>query len=205
MIDIVAVFITFFAVIDPIGTIPVFIAVTDQYDQKTKRRVALLATFVSACVLLFFLVVGEIVLTALSIPLSAFQISGGIVLFLFALNMIFGDSKPDEEIKLLKGSHKETAIFPLAVPSIASPGAMLAAVLLTKNSVYSLWEQMQTALVMLSVLVLAYILMLLAGFINRLVGSSGASVISRVMGLILSSIATTNILTGLSDYYRVLQ
>ena len=205
MIDIVAVFITFFAVIDPIGTIPVFIAVTDQYDQKTKRRVALLATFVSVCVLLFFLVVGEIVLTALSIPLSAFQISGGIVLFLFALNMIFGDSKPDEEIKLLKGSHKETAIFPLAVPSIASPGAMLAAVLLTKNSVYSLWEQMQTALVMLSVLVLAYILMLLAGFINRLVGSSGASVISRVMGLILSSIATTNILTGLSDYYRVLQ
>ncbi len=204
MIDILAVFITFFAVIDPIGTIPVFIAVTDQYDQKTKRRVALLATFVSACVLLFFLVVGEIVLTALSIPLSAFQISGGIVLFLFALNMIFGDSKPDEEIKLLKGSHKETAIFPLAVPSIASPGAMLAAVLLTKNSVYSLWEQLQTALVMLSVLVLAYILMLLAGFINRLVGSSGASVISRVMGLILSSIATTNILTGLSDYYKLM-
>ena len=68
MIDILAVFITFFAVIDPIGTIPVFIAVTAQYDQKTKRRVALLATIVSACVLLFFLVVGEIVLTALSIP-----------------------------------------------------------------------------------------------------------------------------------------
>lgn len=204
MIDLLAVFITFFAVIDPIGTIPVFIAVTDQYDAKTKRRVALLATFVSACVLLFFLVVGEIVLTALSIPLPAFQISGGIVLFLFALNMIFGDSKPDEEIKLLQDSHKETAIFPLAVPSIASPGAMLAAVLLTKNSVYSVWEQTQTALVMLAVLMIAYVLMLLAGFINRVVGSSGASVISRVMGLILSSIATTNILTGLTEYYKML-
>jgi len=204
MIDILAVFITFFAVIDPIGTVPVFIAVTDQYDQKTKRRVALLATFVSACILMFFLVVGEIILTALSIPLFAFQISGGIVLFLFALNMIFGDSKPDEEIKLLKNSHKETAIFPLAVPSIASPGAMLAAVLLTKNSVYSIWEQAQTALVMLSVLTLAYILMLLAGFINKLVGSSGASVISRVMGLILSAIATTNILTGFTQYYKLL-
>ena len=102
MIDILAVFITFFAVIDPIGTIPVFIAVTNRYDAKTKRRVALLATIVSAFVLLFFLFVGEIVLTALSIPLPAFQISGGIVLFLFALNMIFGDSKPDEEIKLLQ-------------------------------------------------------------------------------------------------------
>lgn len=204
MIDILAVFITFFAVIDPIGTVPVFIAVTDQYDQKTKRRVALLAAFVSACILMFFLVVGEVILTALSIPLFAFQISGGIVLFLFALNMIFGDSKPDEEIKLLKNSHKETAIFPLAVPSIASPGAMLAAVLLTKNSVYSIWEQAQTALVMLSVLTLAYILMLLAGFINKLVGSSGASVISRVMGLILSAIATTNILTGFTLYYKLL-
>lgn len=203
MIDVLAVFITFFAVIDPIGTVPVFIAVTDQYDQKTKRRVALLATFVSACVLLFFVVVGEILLTALSIPLPAFQISGGIVLFLFALNMIFGVSKPDEEIKLLKSSHKETAIFPLAVPSIASPGAMLAAVLLTENSEFTLFEQMQTALVMLSVLVLVYILLLLAGFIHRIVGSSGASVISRVMGLILSSIATTNIMAGLSDYAKV--
>ncbi|MBA6349264.1 MULTISPECIES: MarC family protein [unclassified Colwellia] len=204
MIDVLAVFITFFAVVDPIGTIPVFIAVTAQYDQKTKRRVALLATIVSACVLLFFLIVGEIVLTALSIPLPAFQISGGIVLFLFALNMIFGDSKPDEEIKSLQDSHKETAIFPLAVPSIASPGAMLAAVLLTKNSVYSLWEQTQTALVMLSVLILVYILMLLAGFINRIIGTSGASVISRVMGLILSSIAITNILAGFGDYYKLL-
>ncbi|MDU0114326.1 MAG: multiple antibiotic resistance protein [Psychrosphaera sp.] len=205
MIDFLAVFITFFAVIDPIGTLPVFIAVTEQYDQKTKRRIALLATIAAACVLLFFLVMGEIVLTALSIPLPAFQISGGIVLFLFALNMIFGDSKPDEEIKMLQDSHKETAIFPLAVPSIASPGAMLAAVLLTKNSTYTIWEQMQTALVMLSVLVLTYVLMLLAGVINRAVGSSGASVISRVMGLILSSIATTNILTGLSEYYKVMQ
>lgn len=81
---------------------------------------------------------------------------------------------------------------------------MLAAVLLTKNSVFTIWEQMQTALVMLSVLVLVYILMLLAGYINRLVGSSGASVISRVMGLILSSVATNKILTGLSDYYQLL-
>lgn len=204
MIDFIAVFITFFAVIDPIGTVPVFIAVTEQYDAKIKRRIALLATIVSACVLLFFLIVGEFVLTALAIPLPAFQISGGIVLFLFALNMIFGDSKPDEEIKLLQDSHRETAIFPLAVPSIASPGAMLAAVLLTKNSVFSVWEQVQTALVMLSVLVLAYVLMLLAGVINNIIGSSGASVVSRIMGLILSSVATTNILLGITDYYSQL-
>jgi len=202
MIDVLAVFITFFAVIDPIGTVPVFIAVTDQYDQKTKRRIALLSTFVAMCVLLFFIIVGEFVLQALSIPLPAFQISGGIILFLFALNMIFGDSKPEEEIRLLDQSHKDTAVFPLSVPSIASPGAMLAAVLLTKNSVYSVWEQVQTSAVMLSVLILTYLLMLLAGWINKIIGSSGASVISRVMGLILASVATTNILTGISEYYN---
>lgn len=201
MIDFLAVFITFVAVVDPIGTVPVFIAVTDKYDQKTKRRVALLATIVSACVLLFFIVVGELLLNSLGIPLPAFQISGGIVLFIFALTMIFGESKPEEEIKLLERPHKETAIFPLAVPSIASPGAMLAAVLLTRNELFSIWEQVQTALVMFLVLIVAYVLMLMAGFITKIIGSSGASVISRVMGLILSAVATTNILTGLSDYY----
>lgn len=204
MIDYLAVFITFFAVIDPIGTVPVFIAVTREYDQKTKRRIALLATIVAACVLLFFVVIGEIILKALSIPLSAFQISGGIVLFLFALNMIFGDSKPEEEIKFLEDDHKDTAIFPLAVPSIASPGAMLAAVLLTENAIFSLFEQMQTVVVMLLVLVVAYILMLLSGIITRFIGTSGASVVSRVMGLILSAVATTNILTGVSEYYKFL-
>lgn len=204
MIDILAVFITFFAVIDPIGTVPVFIAVTDKYDQKAKRRIALISTLVSMGVLLFFIIAGEIVLTALSIPLPAFQISGGIILFLFALTMIFGDSKPEEEVKHLESTSEETAIFPLAVPSIAGPGAMLAAVLLTKNEIYSLFEQIQTALIMLSVLVIVYILMLLAGFINRFIGNSGASVISRVMGMILSSVATTNILDGLAEYYKLL-
>ena len=117
--------------------------------------------------------------------------------------MIFGDSKPEQELKLCSESLKETAIFPLSVPSIASPGAMLAAVLLTKNSVFTIWEQLQTALVMLSVLLVTYVLMLLAGGITKVIGNSGASVISRVMGLILSSIATTNILEGLTDYYNL--
>jgi multiple antibiotic resistance protein len=200
MIDIVATFITFFAVVDPIGTVPVFIAVTSQFDEKAKRRIALLATLAAAGILLFFVVAGELILTAMSIPLSAFQIAGGIVLFLFALTMIFGESKPDEEIRLAD-SHGETAIFPLAVPSIASPGAMLAAVLLTENSRYSVFEQVQTFFVLLAVLVVAYALMFMSGSINRLIGRSGASVVSRVMGLILASVAMANLLAGLKLYF----
>lgn len=202
MIDFVATFIIFFAVVDPIGTVPVFIAVTAHFDDTAKNKIALISTLVAAAVLLFFVVAGELILIAMSIPLPAFQIAGGIVLFLFALTMIFGESKPDAEMKLVNDYH-ETAVFPLAVPSIASPGAMLAAVLLTENNRYSSWEQAQTAAVMLSVLVVVYLLMILAGQINRLIGSSGASVVSRVMGLILSSVATANTLAGIKAYFGI--
>jgi multiple antibiotic resistance protein len=200
MIDYVATFIVFFAVIDPVGTVPVFIAITRQYDDSARRKIALTATIVSAAILVFFVLAGELILNALSIPLSAFQIAGGIVLFLFALSMIFGESTPDEEVRMVK-SYKETAIFPLAVPSIAGPGAMLAAVLMTEKVRVSITDQIQTVVVMLVVLVLVYLLMLGAGFIHKLIGGSGASVISRVMGLILAAVATTNTLTGLKVYF----
>ncbi len=125
MIDFAGVFISFFAVIDPIGTVPVFIAVTRGYQKKEKIKIAFKATLAAAAILLFFVFAGGPILKAMSVPLSAFQISGGVVLFLFALSMIFGESKPEQETRLAE-SHNETAIFPLAVPSIAGPGAMLA-------------------------------------------------------------------------------
>ncbi len=202
MIDLIAIFIFFFAVIDPIGTVPVFIASTTHYEDKVKRQIALKSILISALILVFFVVMGEIILTAIDIPLSAFQIAGGIVLFLFALSMIFGDSKPDEEIKMVS-SENETAIFPLAMPSIASPGAMLAAVLMTENHRYHLWEQIQTTLVMFFVLLIVLVLMLAASRVHRLIGNSGASIISRVMGLILSSVAVSNILAGIKTYFNL--
>ena len=200
MIDFLATFIVFFAVIDPIGTVPVFIAVTRHLDAKARRRVALRATFASAVILVFFVVAGEIILISLDIPLSAFQIAGGIVLFLFALSMIFGESKPEQEVQLAY-SGQDTAIFPLSVPSIASPGAMLAAVMLTENSRYSILEQAQTTATMLVVLMVTYVFMLLAIWIHRVVGSSGASIISRIMGLILASVATKSVLAGVESYF----
>ncbi len=200
MIDFAAAFISFFAVIDPIGTVPVFVAVTQHHDEATKRRIALLATLVSAVVLLLFVVAGEIVLRAMNIPLPAFRVAGGVVLFLFALSMIFGESKPEQELALAENAH-DTAVFPLAVPSLAGPGAMLAAVLLTENARFNLWEQVQTAATMLIVLAVALALMLLASPVQRLIGRSGASVVSRVMGLILASVAVHNTLIGIKEYF----
>lgn len=202
MIDFVAIFIVFFAVIDPIGTVPVFIAFTSHFDEASKKKIAFIATAVAAAVLLFFVVAGEIILIAMSIPLPAFQIAGGIVLFLFALTMIFGEGKTGAELKLTQ-DHHETAVFPLAVPSIASPGAMLAAVLLTENSRFSIIEQGLTVAVMFSVLIVTLVLMLSAKYINRLIGVSGASVVSRVMGLILSAVATANTLSGIEQYFQL--
>ena len=200
MIDVLATFISFFSVIDPIGTVPVFVAVTAGFTPAQRRRAAGVAALVSSAVLLFFLIGGEPILDALSIPLPAFQIAGGLVLFLFALTMIFGDSKPDEEIRIAR-EQDETGIYPLAVPSIASPGAMLAAVLLTDNSKFDVWQQSQTAAVMLSVVAVAYAMMLAAGPIIRFIGRGGASVASRVMGLLLSSVAVDNTLTGVRLYF----
>ncbi|PKH09306.1 MarC family protein [Moritella sp. Urea-trap-13] len=202
MIDYISVFIFLFAVIDPIGTVPVFLAVTARHSEREKRKIALIATLAAAGILIFFVVVGEIILTAMNIPLSAFQIAGGIILFLFALSMIFGESKPEQEVKLATNV-SETAIFPLAIPSIASPGAMLAAVLLTENAKYSIFEQLQVTGTLLVVLLIALILMLGASRIHRVIGNSGASVISRVMGLILASVATANTLEGIKMYFAL--
>lgn len=203
MTELISTFIFLFAVIDPIGSVPVFIAVTSGLTEKEKRITALKAVLVSFAVLQFFIIAGELILDAIEVPLPAFQIAGGIVLFLFALTMIFGDSKPDEEIKSAKDP-TEIAIYPMAMPSIASPGAMLAVVLLTKNSVYSIYEQIQSSLVMVSVLAVVLILLLLSTKVHKIIGSAGASIISRVMGLILTAVAADNIIMGIKESFGLL-
>jgi multiple antibiotic resistance protein len=193
-------FVLLWAVIDPIGTVPVFISATSGHTPAERRKIALVASAVAAGILLFFIVVGELVLDAMRVPLMAFQIAGGIVLFLFALTMIFGESKPEVEQEEIGGS-RDVAIFPLATPSIASPGAMMAVVLLTQNEVNSIQDQFITSLLMLAVIAAAYGLMLGAGWISRMIGNGGASIVSRVMGLILASVAATQVLEGIKEYF----
>lgn len=189
-------FITLWAVIDPVGTLPVFIAVTAGMQGAQQRKVAVRAALVSAGVLLAFIAVGQIVLDGLGISLVAFQIAGGVILFLFALTMIFGESKPESDLHNPR-DQADVAIFPLAMPSLASPGAMLAVVVLTDNNRYSLEEQSVTAAMMILVLAAALGVMLLAGPLNRILGMGGAAIISRVMGMILAAVAVDNVLEAL--------
>ena len=200
--ELISSFVIMWAVVDPIGTIPVFLAATKGYSESEKLRIAGFASLVAFGILSFFLVVGEILLRNIGVPLSAFQVSGGLILLLFALDMIFGDSKPESEMQLLR-SAKETAIFPLAIPSIAGPGPILAIVLLTDNSRHSSLDQLVTGLIMTVVLGFTYVFMRLAGKINRYIGNAGAIVISKVTGLVLASMAATNILIGIKDFFKL--
>lgn len=193
-------FILLWAVIDPIGTVPVFIAATKGHKPQERRQIAFIAAAVAAGILMFFILVGERVLAAMGVPLMAFQISGGIVLFLFALTMIFGESKPEAEADDIRHSH-DVAVFPLATPSIASPGAMMAVVLMTQRDLYTIDEVFVTTALMLIVVGAAYGLMLGAGRVSRVLGNGGASVVSRVMGMILASVAAAEVLEGVKTYF----
>jgi len=185
-------FMVLWAVIDPVGTLPVFIAVTAGMDGATQRRVAMKAAAVALGVLLGFIVVGQLALESLGISLVAFQIAGGIILFLFALTMIFGDSKPQDDIAAPAAG--DAAVFPLAMPSLASPGAMLAVVLLTDNNRFALSEQAVTAGLTAAVMLVALAVMLAAAPLNRLIGMGGAAIVSRVMGMVLAAVAVDNVL-----------
>jgi len=200
--EFVTTFLFFFAVIDPIGTVPVFVAVTEGLDRATKRAIAIKATVFSALILVFFIVAGEFVLRAVAVPLEAFQIFGGSVLFLFALTMIFGEGKPEGELRLAEDSH-EKAIYPLAMPSIAGPGAIVAAMLSTKNADYTVAEQLQTTGSIIAVLLCVLILLLGSSWVDRLLGKAGAGLVSRIMGLIFGSVAVSNILQGISGYFSL--
>ncbi|EEW56616.1 MarC family protein [Epibacterium sp. DP7N7-1] len=197
--DLVREFITLFVVIDPVGTIPVFLFATAAVPQRLHRSFALRAVLVSALVLGLFLVLGQIILEGIGLRLGAFQIAGGIILFLFALSMIFGETKAASEIKEAENEDLSGAVFPLAIPSIASPGAILAVVILTDNHSTGVVEQAMTAVVLLFVLAITFVLLLLASKIQKLIGQTGVSVISRVMGLILATVAVDAVLQGLEQ------
>ncbi len=202
MTNLIEQFVTLWVVIDPIGTVPVFIAMTALLDSAGRRKTAIQAALVSAGILLFFLVFGQVLIDGLGIGLNSFQVAGGIVLFLFALTMIFGEAKSDSETRMAEDEaapKPNPAIFPLAVPSLASPGAMLAIVMLTDNHRFSIAEQIVTAGVMLTVVASACVLMLFADPIIRLIGHAGSAIVSRVMGMILASVAANAVLSALLD------
>ncbi|MFC6269697.1 MarC family protein [Frigoriflavimonas asaccharolytica] len=189
-----------FAVIDPIGTIPVYLEATKEFDQYHKRKIAIRASLIAFGILLFFIVIGQFILEGMSVSLDAFQISGGVILFLFALTMIFGDGKPDIEKNQIT-DYKHVTIFPIAIPSIASPGAILAVVLMTNNHLYTIQQQAITTGIVLIVIGMTCAILLAANHFQKRIGNYGITVLSKVMGMILAAYAVQSILTGITSYF----
>ena len=175
------------ATIDPVGTLAIFASVTTTLTPALRRKTALKATLYSAAILLGSIVIGQILLSALGIDLLSLQVAGGAILFLFALQMIFGSGMQEEDSNA--NSDHDLAVFPLAVPSIASPGAIMAVIVLTDNNLHGVTDQALTAGVLLGVLVITYLLMLASTQILRVIGTNGAAILVRVMGLILAALS----------------
>ncbi|GGF66250.1 MarC family protein [Wenyingzhuangia marina] len=191
------------AVIDPIGSVPVYLEATKHFDEKHKRKIAIRASLVAFAILLFFIIIGQVILEGMNIKLYAFQVSGGLILFLFALSMIFGSGKPASEKELIN-DYKHVTIFPVAIPSIASPGAIMAVVLMTDNHIYTLQQQAITTFLVMLVIGLTALLLLVANVVQKRIGDYGITVISKIMGLILASYAVQSILSGMKDYIQML-
>lgn len=193
-------FLLLIATIDPIGTLSIFVGVTRRSAKEDRPRIALKATLIGGAVLLAFLILGQFILGALNIRLESFQLAGGIILFLLGLQMVFGVGPAVEPPKPEAGH--DVAVFPLAIPSIASPGSILAIVILTDNHRYTILEQGVTALILAVVLGLTYVLMLLANPIHRLIGDTGGMIIVKVMGLLLCALAAENCVDALQTLWK---
>ena len=187
-------FATIWTTIDPIGNVAIFAGLTASLTRAERRRTALRASVYAAVILVVAVVAGQFILDAIGIHLHSLKVAGGIILFLFGLQMLFG--RLDAEPKAPEPG-RDLAVFPLAVPSIAGPGAMMAVILLTDNDVYTVAEQAQTGVVLLVVLLLTYILLLFSDAILRIIGRQGAAILVRVMGIILCSLAVEIVLMTL--------
>ena len=190
----------FLATIDPVGTLALFVGLTAGISAQERTRVAFRAIGYSAVILLVFVFVGQLVLGSLGIRLESFQLAGGIIFFLFGVQMVFGTGAASADSKSEPGH--DVAAFPLAVPSIASPGSILAAVILTDNREFSFGEQAITALLLMAVLGLTLLLLLQANRIYAWIGDAGSALMVRVLGLVLAALAVEMILGAGIELWR---
>ncbi|MGD9846768.1 MAG: MarC family protein [Variibacter sp.] len=191
-------FITLLVVVNPLGVVPFFLAITRGQDSALRRKVAISSVLISFFVLLAFIIGGGFLLQKMGIALRAFQIAGGIVLFLVALNMLNADGKappPASEEEAMS-----LAAYPLAIPKIAGPGTMLTVVVLTDDHRFDILQTAATTGVLVVVLLIQLALLLLAVPLSKVIGDTGASILGRIMGMLLVALAVNIVLTGLGSW-----
>ncbi|MBI1422467.1 MAG: NAAT family transporter [Gammaproteobacteria bacterium] len=198
-------FVTLFIVIDPIGVAWLFVALTRDVDNTIQRRMAARAVLLSGVMLLVFYFSGDILLKWMGITLPAFKIAGGILLILLAIDMVFARQsglRSTTAGETHEAEHKkDISVFPLAFPMIAGPGALTTVLLMSGNAANSalLWY---LVVILFAVLFITLLCLLYAPRLSRLLGETGANVISRLLGLILAALAVQFVIDGIKQSFH---
>jgi MarC family membrane protein len=198
-----------FAILDPVGNLPVFISATSYERVGAQRYIALfLALFVGGTLMLFFWS-GSAILRFFGVSLPSFQIAGGILLLLSGIAMVQGQGERQTERlvdKLSSESDLEAAghrfrnlLIPVGIPLFVGPGS-ISTVILFGEQAGTVADKTGMALVILAITVVVYVVLLLGQPLGRLLGSMGLDITTRLMGLILAAIGVQFVLTGLMDW-----
>lgn len=194
-------FVTFFVVVDPIGLAPIFAGLTSHVEPGARKGIALRGVAIAAGILILFAFSGETLLDLLGIGLPAFRIAGGLLLMLLAVDMVMarhsGISATTPEEAREAARSEDVAVFPLAIPLIAGPGALTSILLLMGEAGKNLTLQFAVVGVMLLVLVLTLACLLLTTQIMRVLGVTGTNVVTRVFGIITAALGVQFVVDGL--------
>ena len=196
-------FSTLFIIIDPPGLAPLFLALTQGMDAKTRRSIALRACMIAAFLMLVFLFLGEAVLAFVGISMPAFRIAGGILLFLTALEMLFQRRQARRKDNAEEGAsehHDDPSVFPLALPLIVGPGA-ITTIILYAGQAQGAADFVAITAVMFAVLGLVFLSFLSSGLIERVLGGTGINIVTRVLGMLLAALAIQFVIDGVRQSF----
>ncbi len=195
----ISAFVTLLVVVDPLGLVPAFIAVTHDLPNRARRAVALRACLIAALVLAGSALIGDWLLRTLSITLPAFRIAGGLLLFSIASEMVFGVriTRQSQQAEEALDEHvRNIAAFPLAVPLMAGPAAITATVLLAGRTDGQAARLAALLGVIVVVMAICLAVFALASQIARLMGTTGNVVASRLLGVLLAALAVQFVIDG---------
>jgi multiple antibiotic resistance protein len=190
-------FVTLFLVIDPIGLVPFFIALTNDRTAPERRTIALRAVALSFILLAIFTFAGDKILETIGIGMPAFRIAGGMLLFLIAVDMLFEKRTERRENQADSGERPDPTVFPLTTPLIVGPGAIAAVILLAGDGNDPWGALMITMGALFSVLLVVLSLFLISGGIARLLGKVGITVMTRLMGMLLAALSIQFVVDGI--------
>jgi multiple antibiotic resistance protein len=199
-----AAFVTLLVVVDPPGVVPIYVGLTKDETPAQRRAILIRAVLVALGVALFFLVAGRAVLSYLGVTVHAFSISGGILLFIAAMPMLFGRRGGLQAPEPKEQGGEDISIFPLAMPLLSGPGTIATILLLTSQAGSDVRRLVAIGLAIAFVFLVSFILLTLGARLIRLVGEGGVHIATRVMGIVLAALAVQYVLNGLSGFYHLL-